>query len=206
VTPASLTVVKVGGSLFDWPLLPSRLTAFLKATHERGGASRIVLIAGGGAAVDMIRSLDRIHRLGDQAAHELALHALDLTAKVLASMVSGTVPVDRIELLSEVWNRGLIPILAPRRMLGENAHYEHDRLPASWEVTSDTIAAWVAIYLHAERLVLLKSKSLPAASTLDDAARDGLVDPMLPTAARSLARVEYLNFRDLSSEPCVLVP
>ena len=31
-----------------------------------------------------------------------------------------------------------------------------DALPASWEVTSDSIAAWVAAQIGAERLVLVK--------------------------------------------------
>ncbi len=204
--PASLAVIKVGGSLLDWPQLPERLTAFLGAGHEASRADRTVLIVGGGRAVDVIRTLDVIHRLGERTAHELALHALDLTAAILAALVPGSIVVDRMVSLFEAWEGTLFPILAPRRVLDEIERSSIDPLPASWEVTSDTIAARIAVHLEAQCLVLLKSAALPPSMTLDDAARHGLVDLMLPLAARSLPRVEYVNLRDPSVQPCQLFP
>jgi len=206
VKPVSLTVIKVGGSLLDWPLLPERLTAFLDASQDGGRVDRIVLIAGGGPAVDVIRALDQIHRLGDETAHQLALHALDLTGTILATLLPGSILVDRIESLVEVWKREAIPILAPRKVLDEIDLARSDPLPSSWEVTSDTIAARVAVHLEAECLVLLKSAPVPASSTLDEAVRLGLIDRVLPEVARSLTRVEYLNLRGPSLEPCLLIP
>jgi len=206
VKPVSLTVIKVGGSLLDWPLLPERLTAFLDASQDCGRVDRIVLIAGGGPAVDVIRALDQIHRLGDETAHQLALHALDLTGTILATLLPGSILVDRIESLVEVWKREAIPILAPRKVLDEIDLARSDPLPSSWEVTSDTIAARVAVHLEAECLVLLKSAPVPASSTLDEAVRLGLIDRVLPEVARSLTRVEYLNLRGPSLEPCLLIP
>ena len=203
---SSLAVIKVGGSLFDWPLLPGRLIAFLEAIQDGGLANRTVLIAGGGAAVDVIRTLDRLHRLGDETAHQLALHALDLTAVVLAAIVPGSVMIDEIEALAAAWERRLIPIMAPRRVLEAIESSHSDALPASWAVTSDTIAARIAAHLGADRLILLKSAPLPESATLEDAARLGLVDPILPAAAGTLARVEYLNLRGSAHEPSVLLP
>ncbi len=97
----SLAVIKVGGSLLDWPELPGRLTAFLDGRRTSKPAERSALIAGGGPAADLIRTLDRIHGLGDQTAHLLALHALDLTAILLAAILPGSSAVDRIEALAD---------------------------------------------------------------------------------------------------------
>ncbi len=44
-----------------------------------------------------------------------------------------------------------LPVLAPYRWLRAR-----DPLPHSWDVTSDSIAAWVAAELEARRLVLVK--------------------------------------------------
>ena len=61
------------------------MTEFLDGRKAVDRDERIVLIAGGGPAADMVRGLDRIHGLGDETAHRLALHAMDLTAIVLAA-------------------------------------------------------------------------------------------------------------------------
>ena len=47
--------------------------------------------------------------------------------------------------------RKKLPVLAPYRWLREA-----DPLPHSWDVTSDSIAAWVASRIGARRLILIK--------------------------------------------------
>jgi aspartokinase-like uncharacterized kinase len=194
-------VIKVGGSLFDWPELPRRLTAMLDARQAADRDERLVLIAGGGPAAEVVRALDRIHGLGDRSAHRLALHAMDLTAIVLAELLPGTVPVQSLDALRAVCSAGSIPVLASRLILNEIECSGREGLSASWDVTSDTIAAWMALHIGADRLILLKSAPLPVGTTRLDAARLGLVDPMLPIVAGTLPRVEYLNLRERASGP-----
>ena len=201
MTRSSLTVIKVGGSLFDWPELPRRLTELIDAQQSADPEERLLLIAGGGAAADMVRTLDRVHRLGEETAHRLALHAMDLSAIILAELLPGTVPVHSLDTLRAVWSVGSIPVVAPRLILVEVERSGQDGLPASWDVTSDTIAAWTALHLGADRLIFLKSAPLPLGTTRLEAARLGLVDPMLPIVAGPLSRVEYLNLRERGSEP-----
>jgi aspartokinase-like uncharacterized kinase len=204
VINSRLAVIKVGGSLFDWPELPERLTEFLNTRRGISDDERAVLLAGGGRAADLVRLLDRVHGLGDERAHRLALHALDLTAFLLAALVPGNFAVvDRTEALAEAWNDGWIPVLAPRLILSELDRSGHDPLPACWEVTSDAIAARIAVYLQADCLVLLKSAPLPFGTTCQGAVRLGLVDPMLPRVARA-PRVLYLNLREPQSGPMPL--
>jgi hypothetical protein len=68
-------------------------------------------------------------------------------------------------------------------------------LCASWEVTSDAIAARIAVHLEVQSLVLLKSTPLPDGATRAAAARLGLIDPMFPSVARLISDVEYVNLR-----------
>ncbi len=123
----TITVVKVGGSLFDWSEFPRRLSEFLDTRRALDQSQRFVLIAGGGAAVDTIRTLDEIHRLGDLAAHRLALHTMDLTAVILAALVPDTVVVDDFAAMNAVWASDSVPILTPRARLEE----EEDGSPES---------------------------------------------------------------------------
>lgn len=195
-------VIKVGGSLLEWPGLPDRLGDLLREQSRP-----VVLIVGGGRAADLVRDLDRRHGLGEERSHALALHALDLTAHLLAALVPGLDVVQDINALDSVWGVGRIPILSPRLFLDED---RLDSLPHSWAVTSDSIAARVAVRLGAQELLLLKSAPLPPGTVRDEAARLGLVDRAFPEAARPLGRVCYMNLRDadpkpqecLSSPPC----
>ena len=155
--PTAWAVVKVGGSLLGWPELPGRLTTWLETRRTNDPTEQVVLVAGGGAAADWIRSLDRIYGLGEDAAHAIALHALDLTAVILSRLLPGSTAIDRLEMLAAARESGMTPILAPRNVLNEIERLDTGRLPASWDVTSDTIAARIAEHLEARSLVLLKS-------------------------------------------------
>jgi 5-(aminomethyl)-3-furanmethanol phosphate kinase len=201
MTPACSSVIKVGGSLFDWPEFRRRMTDFLNNREAVDRDGRIVLIAGGGPAADVVRALDRVHAIGESTAHRLALRAMDLTAVILAALLPGTVGVQSVEDMATVWSTGAIPVLAPRLPIEQWERSGDNSLPASWDVTSDSIAAWLACHLAADRLILIKSAPLPAGTDRRLAARLGLVDPMFPIVARPLHRVEYLNLREPACQP-----
>jgi aspartokinase-like uncharacterized kinase len=197
-------VIKVGGSLFDWSELPRHLGALLDAHRDRAASRRLILLAGGGRAADFVRALDRTFALGDLPAHRLALRSLDLTAHVLAALVPGLDVINDVGNLDLVWKQDRIPVLAPRRFLKECDGAATDPLPASWDVTSDAIAARVAVYLGAAELVLLKSAPLPPGTDRRAAADLGLVDPLFPDVSRDLGRVLYVNLRENQPEPLLL--
>jgi aspartokinase-like uncharacterized kinase len=204
MTPACSSVIKVGGSLFNWPDFPGRMSDFLDTCKVADRNGRIVLIAGGGPAADVVRELDRVHELGDPTAHRLALYAMDLTAVMLAELLPATTAVQSLEAMTAAWSTGVIPVLAPRSILEQSERSGENSLPASWDVTSDSIAAWVASQMAADRLILVKSAPLPADTDRRRAAQLGLVDRMFPIVARPLQRVEYLNLREPESRPRIL--
>ena len=109
-------------------------------------------------------------------------------------------------MLATARESGMTPILAPRNVLNEIERPGTDRLPASWDVTSDTIAARIAEHLQARSLVLIKSTAVPAGCTREGAAKLGLVDPMLPKAARLIPHVEIVNLRSEPIDRRVLAP
>jgi hypothetical protein len=69
-----------------------------------------------------------------------------------------------------------------------------DRLPASWDVTSDSIAAWLASRLNADELVLLKSIDLPPAG-IAAAVRSGAVDRYLANLLGASTKLTWVNLR-----------
>lgn len=194
-----ITVIKIGGSLLGWPELPTCLSDLLQSRVNR----RVVLIVGGGAVVDEVRRLDHLHSLGDAPAHALALRAMDLTARLVESLVLGLEVIEDRTGGDRSWSKSCIPILAPRIFLQEDAKTP-DALPENWSVTSDSIAARVAERWGAQELLLLKSAALPTGMDCREAASLGLVDSFFPEACRNLPRVSYLNIKGDGTTPILL--
>ena len=169
------TVVKVGGGLlgkaraFDHVI--EALTAF------RPGR-RLVVIPGGGPFADAVRQMFRRVKIGEDAAHWMAVLGMDQYAHALAARAPGAALVEQREEIVAALAAGQLPVLAPYRWLKTA-----DPLPHSWDVTSDSIAAWFAGTLGARRIVLIKP-----ASGRGDARK--LVDPAfvrtLPPAVEHL--------------------
>jgi aspartokinase-like uncharacterized kinase len=188
---SATVVIKVGGSLLDWPELPARLNWYL----ERRRGQRLVLIAGGGRFADVLRELDRVHGLGEERSHALALRILDATSHLLAALVAGSRVVDALEQFEPVWQAGEIPVLAPRNFLDRDGR-SPDPLPHTWATTTDSIAARVATRIEADELVLLKSATPPEGASRVEAVRLGLVDPEFAAAARGLRVVKSVGLRE----------
>jgi 5-(aminomethyl)-3-furanmethanol phosphate kinase len=128
------TVVKLGGAV-----LGSRIAV------PRYGQTLIV--PGGGPFADTVREIDARFAIGDDAAHWAAILAMDQYAHALASLVRPS----RIVTGPDDLNPDDLAILAPYKWLRAA-----DPLPHSWDVTSDSIAAWVAHAVGAKRLLLVK--------------------------------------------------
>lgn len=192
MTTRRLQVIKVGGSLLDWPELPHRLGAWL----IENPAQQQLLIAGGGEFTDVIRKADAVHGLGEETSHMLCVEALSVTAGLLGQLMN--LPVIE-ELQSDRGTYTAAPqtracVLNPLRFLThDEAGLPGTRLPRTWQATTDSVAARVAVCLGADELVLLKSAS-PTTPVLAHLAGAGYVDEHFPIAAQGL-EVRLVNLR-----------
>ena len=186
-----IVLMKVGGSLLDWPLLPRRL---LESFRLYEGA-KIAIVVGGGQAADLVRDFDRIHALGETQAHALALESLNLTARMLAMVMPNSEVVDSVSDLAIAWKRGSLPIVAPGEFMNTIDTTLEDPLPRTWNTTTDSIAARLARTIAADRLVLLKSESILGDGTRAEEARVGYVDANFPMASASFASIDVINLR-----------
>ncbi len=159
--PVVHTVVKVGGSLLGqagaFERVLEALTRFRPGRH-------LVVVPGGGPFADAVRQMFRRVKIGEDAAHWMAILGMDQYAHAVAARAPGAALVEQPEEIEAAVAAGQLPVLAPYRWLKAA-----DPLPHSWDVTSDSIAAWVAGALGARRVVLIK----PAATDTRQ-----LVDPL----------------------------
>jgi aspartokinase-like uncharacterized kinase len=159
-------VYKVGGSLLNFPGLADRLRDVLAQAYpspdvvDVPGTNR-VLIAGGGETADAVRRWDRMHTLGDEASHTLALHAMEINARLVAAILPEARLIRRFPESPQTSADGHSVILSPRELVEALERTSGELLPRSWGVTSDSIAAYVAVHCRADALVLIKSVPCP---------------------------------------------
>jgi hypothetical protein len=137
-----------------------------------------LIVPGGGPFADVVRELDRGLALGDDLAHWLAIGAMDLHAHLVAArLLRARVVHDPMDVASVPGDHALV--LAALDWLRRT-----DPLPHSWDVTSDSIAAWVARTIGASHLVLVKAT---------DGRIEELTDPCFPGALHRGLEVDVMS-------------
>lgn len=127
---SSNAVVKVGGSLIDRiPLLIRQIDTWAAARHQS-----ILIVPGGGIFANSIRTFQESFGISDNAAHWMAVLAMEQYAYYILDRID----IRFIDNLDEF--KPGASLLLPYELLKRDDH----GLPHSWDVTSDTIAAWVA--------------------------------------------------------------
>jgi aspartokinase-like uncharacterized kinase len=143
-------IVKLGGSLLGSPELAKWLEILVKFSD-----GKVIIVPGGGLFANSVREAQQISNASDEVAHQLALLAMDQFGILLAGMNPQLVTAcSELELAERGWQHRGIVWLPSKMALADSS------IPKNWQVTSDSLSAWLANKLGAEQLVLVKSKSL----------------------------------------------
>jgi aspartokinase-like uncharacterized kinase len=172
-----LTVVKVGGGLAR-KAGDAALRSLCRTIGDAGARHPLLLVPGGAEFADAVREHDSRFDLRAATAHRMAILAMEQFGWLLSDLIPGAVRCEALPAVRAATARGRTPILLPAALLAA------DPLPASWAVTSDSIAAWVAGAADAARLVLVK----PVGGLYRDWPADGL-----PLARLSVAELAELR-------------
>lgn len=116
---------------------------------------KVVIVPGGGLFANSVREAQQISNVSDAVAHQMALLAMDQYGIMLAGMNPALVTASsELEIAERGWQHRGIVWLPSKMVLAD------DSIPKNWEITSDSLSAWLADKLGAEQLILVKSKSL----------------------------------------------
>ncbi|MEY3175308.1 MAG: Uridylate kinase [Planctomycetota bacterium] len=192
---SSLIVIRVGGSLLDLPQLHSGLQQLCDLLWP----APLLLITGGGHAADVIRELDGRCGLAPGKAHWDAIAAMTFNAQVLVRTGNHLQLAADREAAQQIQNSCRIPVLDTLTHLRTIGMATAARLPESWDVTSDSIAAEILRDWQGAKLILVKSCE-PPASDIPGLAAIGAVDRYFPIASRGLD-VDWCCLGIAGSEP-----
>jgi dihydroneopterin aldolase len=166
---ARLAIVKLGGSHASGPHIRDWLAAILAE------AGAIVIVPGGGPFADAVRTIQASMGYDNRAAHAMALMAMAQFGRALQSLNPAMRLTASRSAIGRALKDGKVPVWSPEPMACAAA------LPETWDLTSDSLAAWLAGALGAGQLVLVKHGRFEAAAIdVHDLVARGVVDPLFP--------------------------
>ncbi|NGN41290.1 dihydroneopterin aldolase [Mesorhizobium sp. CGMCC 1.15528] len=164
------TVVKLGGSTAYHAEMREWIFALAIADLP------LVVVPGGGPFADQVRDAQKQMRFSDQAAHFMAILAMDQMGLAIVEMHDRLVPTRTFEEIDAALERREIPVWLPSQVC-----FSATEIPQSWDMTSDSLAAWLAGKMGAEALLLIKqTNAFDENSQLLNLVANGIVDPLLP--------------------------
>lgn len=143
-----INLVKIGGSLIKYP---RKLRELCRLLGDLSRVYKLIVVPGGGEIVDIIRKYYLELELSDDSTHWMAILAMDQYGIMLSDMIPNSKPTALIKRSLLYCKRKTLPIILPFRYI-----YKVDPLKHSWDITSDSIAAYIAKILGADRLILVK--------------------------------------------------
>ncbi len=146
------TVIKIGGSLLKGDNLPD----LCKRLSDIAKKHRILIIPGGSVFADDVRIISEKYKIDQDTAHWMAILAMNQYGYLLSSLIPGSIAIENINEAKKYLDKLVPVVLLPYYLIKTL-----DPLSHSWDVTSDSIAAWITGHLNAERLILVKSIDIP---------------------------------------------
>lgn len=139
-------VLKVGGSIAEYPVSLKELCKELAICAKD---YEILIVPGGGRFADTVRDFDKTYSLSSTVAHEMAVLAMDQFGLFLSDITPNSYASYSLEKVKNS-SYGKLPIFLPSRFI-----FCKDPLESSWDVTSDSIAAYITGILQARKLILI---------------------------------------------------
>jgi aspartokinase-like uncharacterized kinase len=167
-------IVKLGGSMAADAVLDEWIAALA------GSGAPLVIVPGGGPFADQVRAAQKRMGFSDRAAHAMAILAMDQFGHVILDRDDRLTPARSLQDMECALQDGKIAVWLPSSLA-----IPASDIRASWDITSDALAAWLAGKLGADALLLVKQTG--AFTSADDVASltargivDAGFDAMLP--------------------------
>lgn len=160
-------VIKIGGSLLGSPELKSWLD--MLANQSDG---KVVIVPGGGILADAVRESQMLSGISDAIAHRMAVMAMDQYGELLTGLSPKLVTADsELGIAERGWQHRAVVWLPSKMVIADES------IPMNWRVTSDSLAAWLAVKLKAKHLILVKRQRPDAQQiSLEALIKEGMVD------------------------------
>ncbi|MBB3997380.1 amino acid kinase family protein [Aureimonas pseudogalii] len=181
-----MLIVKFGGSSIASPDLRKWVQSIERSTRP------LVVVPGGGPFANTVRQFQTRIGYDADAAHRMAILAIEQFGHALVSLGEKLVAASTIEAIEAAQGRGQVPVWMPAKLVLRAEEIEH-----TWSVTSDSLAAWLASRIPGSTLCLIKQIDLPAGSSIQAISAAGVVDSAFAALLHPSTRVFVAGPSDL---------
>ena len=184
-----ISVIKLGGSLIKNGHIQSCLNMLDQLSGTR------VVVPGGGNFADQVRQAQVDWHFDDVIAHRMAILAMQQSAWLMhalkpASLISSSLPALRSQEGIHFW-------------LPDIQELDEAGIAANWQVTSDSLALWLADHLGASQLILVKSATIDENASLADLHTQGILDEaFLHFAQNTTTPIRVVHLNSFLQDPC----
>jgi aspartokinase-like uncharacterized kinase len=140
-------VVKVGGSLAEDP---ERLIDLCTKLGGLAKSYELVVVPGGGRFADVVRDSDKRFNLFSEISHRMAILGMDQFGLLLSQITPNSCATFFLDDAKQLSATEVVAVFLPSRLM-----FKEDPLKNSWDVTSDSIATYVASRLQAAKVLLV---------------------------------------------------
>ena len=163
-----MIIIKLGGSLTR---RSGALLSCLNAVARNYQDKAVIIVPGGGAFADQVRMAQLYWQFDDNTAHNMAILAMQQVALMFKGLKPNFAIVHNLADIRESLSQQKTVIWSPDITELDNAG-----IVASWAITSDSLAAWLANALSATELVLVKAAVIDANQSLHQLAGQNIID------------------------------
>lgn len=182
-----MIVVKLGGSLEQ----SGTLLDCLQQIERHYQNDSVVIVPGGGVFADQVRTAQIRWQFGDRTAHVMALLAMQQMALLINGLKSRFGIAESVAEIKAKVGAGQILLWSPDIKELDNAG-----ITASWDITSDSLAAWLASAVSASDLVLVKSATIQPGLSLAALTELGTIDNAFCTVVQDAAfNIHIINLQ-----------
>ncbi len=161
-----MIVIKLGGSL----VAANTLLDCLNRIEQQYQGRAVVIVMGGGVFADQVRGLQQHWQFNDKCAHAMAILAMQQMAWLVKGLKADFVLAHSVNTIQQ-YSEQKIFIWSP-----DINELNHAGIPATWDITSDSLAAWLAKMLLADELILIKSAVIDESLSLVQLVERGIID------------------------------
>tara|TARA_B100001250_G_C19648066_1_gene721323 strand:- start:147 stop:695 length:549 start_codon:yes stop_codon:yes gene_type:complete len=145
---------------------------WLKNIFSNSKKNICIVVPGGGEFAENIRISQKQLNFSDEIAHKMAILAMSQYGYFLTEINKNINIVRNMNELKEIKGNIGSFLLLPDYSFESNID-----LPKSWSFSSDSIALWLAIFMNADKLIMIKSKKVTFdKSKIDDHIKDNDID------------------------------